>query len=107
MASDYSQQIMETFLDHFCAIAMILGRHGMTLKSVSSSLKEARRNLKIYGQLCLVVLMKLEQCMQELTRQACGSAKTAGCIGKSIQDLLIIQRGSTGNLELVDYACIP
>src|SRR6266581_5652975 len=106
-ASGYSQQIMETFLEHFCAIAMILDRHGMILKSVSSFLKEASRNLKISGPLCRVVLMKLEPFTQESIRRACGSARTAECIGKSMQDWRTIQRGIAGNLERVCYACIP
>src|SRR6266849_3228954 len=107
MASGYSQQIMETFLEHFCAIAMILDRPGMILKPVSSSLREASRNLKISGPLCRVVLMKPEPFTQELIRRACGSAKTAECIGRSMRDWRTIQRGIVGNLERGGYACIP
>ena len=60
------------FLDHFCAIAMILDRHGMNLKSVFNSLKEANRNLKISGQLCRVAQLKLEPFTQELIQRASG-----------------------------------
>src|ERR1700687_2854822 len=106
MDRDCSQQIMETSSDHFCAIAMILERHGTSLKSGSSFLKEASRNSKISGQLCWVVLMTLELYMQALIRRACGSAKMVANIGKSMLDWRTIQRGINGNREPVDYAYI-
>src|SRR5260370_42171524 len=102
MDRDCSQQIMETFSDHFCAIAMILERHGTSLKSESSFPKEASRNSKISGQLCRVVPMNLEPCMQGLIQRACGSAKMVANIGKSMLDLRITQRGKIGCLELED-----